>query len=184
MSLSTWLNRANAVVSFFSSVFFTVLFVVAATGPALLFASAPPQVSVAMAKASVRLGRLGYYYDRTQPQTELATIHFDLDADLSPLFNWNTKQLFVQLVAEYSTESYTTNQVTIWDDIIASKEDSVIKLKKKKGEYALSDISNKIGGLQANLSLQWDIMPHVGMLIHDKSAPHQITLPKIDGKKK
>lgn len=29
-----------------------------------------------------------------------------LSSDLSPLFNWNTKQVFVSLVAEYDTKTY------------------------------------------------------------------------------
>ncbi|CAM9774455.1 unnamed protein product, partial [Heterosigma akashiwo] len=33
-----------------------------------------------------------------------ALISFDLDADLTPAFNWNIKQLFVFVVAEYATE--------------------------------------------------------------------------------
>jgi signal peptidase complex subunit 3 len=28
---------------------------------------------------------------------------FDLQADLTPLFNWNVKQLFLYLTAEYTT---------------------------------------------------------------------------------
>ena len=49
--------------------------------------------------------------------TEYAFLNFDLDAgtkialilaysDLSSLFNWNTKQVFAYLVAEYSTSKY------------------------------------------------------------------------------
>ncbi|KAI9342527.1 signal peptidase 22kDa subunit [Obelidium mucronatum] len=184
MSLSTSLNRLNAVTSFFSSVFFGVLAVVAITGPALLYSASTPSVNVNMAKASVKMGRLGYYYDQKKPLTELATVHFDLNADLSPLFNWNTKQLFVFLVAEYRTDSHNFNQVTLWDDIITSKEESTIKLKRKKCKYLLSDISNKIAGVEANLTLHWDIMPHVGFLIADKSAPTLVTLPAVDQKKK
>ncbi|ORY49876.1 signal peptidase 22 kDa subunit [Rhizoclosmatium globosum] len=137
-----------------------------------------------MAKASVKMGRLGYYYDQKKPMTEIATVHFDLNADLSPLFNWNTKQLFVQLVAEYKTESHNTNQVTIWDDIITSKEDAIIKIKKKKGKYVLSDITGKIAGQEANLTLHWDLMPYVGLLIHDKTDGKRIRLPSVEEKKK
>ncbi|KAJ3065014.1 Signal peptidase complex subunit [Podochytrium sp. JEL0797] len=183
MSLNSWMNRGNAVVSFFSSVFFGVLAVVAVTGPMLLYSASTPTVNVNMAKASVKMGRLGYYYDAKQPMTELATVHFDLKADLTPLFNWNTKQLFVMLVAEYETDSHEFNQVTLWDDIISSKDEAMLKLKRKKCEYPFSDISHKVGGLDANLTLQWDIMPYVGLLIHDKSEPKRITLPTVEEKK-
>lgn len=36
---------------------------------------------------------------------------FDLQADLNPLFNWNAKQLFVFLTAEYETVDNKLNQV-------------------------------------------------------------------------
>ncbi|KAJ3249248.1 Signal peptidase complex subunit [Chytriomyces hyalinus] len=183
MSLSTALNRANAVASFFSSVFFAVLAVVAVTGPILLHSASTPDVKLAMAKASVKMGRIGHYYDSRQPTTEMATLHFDLKADLSPLFNWNTKQLFVFLVAEYSTPSHVTNQVTLWDDIITSKEDAVLSYRRKKAEYMFSDISKKISGIEANLTLHWDVMPYVGVLIHDQSAPTKIQLPVLEAKK-
>lgn len=37
---------------------------------------------------------------------------FDLQANLNPLFNWNAKQLFVFLMAEYETVDNKLNQVT------------------------------------------------------------------------
>jgi len=40
-------------------------------------------------------------------------MHFDLNADLTPVFNWNVKQLFVYLVAEYKTKNNQVNQVFI-----------------------------------------------------------------------
>ena len=38
---------------------------------------------------------------------------FDLQANLNPLFNWNAKQLFVFLMAEYETVDNKLNQVII-----------------------------------------------------------------------
>ena len=37
---------------------------------------------------------------------EYAFLNFDLEADLSSLFNWNTKQVFAYLVADYKTTKY------------------------------------------------------------------------------
>jgi len=71
-------------------------------------------------------GRPHYYSSKKE---EYAIIKFSLDADLSTLFTWNTKQLFVYITAEWpSTTSYgatitsnaTTNQAVIWDSIITS----------------------------------------------------------------
>ncbi|KAJ9105380.1 hypothetical protein QFC21_001749 [Naganishia friedmannii] len=47
-------------------------------------------------------------------------VRFDLEADLSPLFeSWNTKQLYVSLTADYNnTKEGSSNSVVIWDKII------------------------------------------------------------------
>lgn len=36
---------------------------------------------------------------------ENSKLIFDLESDLTPLFNWNTKQVFVYLTAEYPGKS-------------------------------------------------------------------------------
>jgi signal peptidase complex subunit 3 len=65
-----------------------------------------------------------HYYSPTK--TEYASIRFDLDADLSSLFGWNTKQVFAWVLATYpSTASNATgttelSQAVIWDTIINS----------------------------------------------------------------
>ncbi|CAI4213765.1 unnamed protein product [Parascedosporium putredinis] len=56
---------------------------------------------------------------------EYASIKFSLDADLSSLFTWNTKQLFVYVTAEWPDLSAgaganATNSAVIWDSIITS----------------------------------------------------------------
>lgn len=65
-------------------------------------------------------GRPHYYSTKRE---EYAQIRFDLDADLSPLFNWNTKQLFVYVYATYSSSDNANTQTRaseaiIWDSII------------------------------------------------------------------
>lgn len=37
-------------------------------------------------------------------KNDLAFLNFNLNADLEPLFNWNVKQLFLYLTAEYQTK--------------------------------------------------------------------------------
>ena len=37
-----------------------------------------------------------------------------MQADLNPLFNWNVKQLFLYLTAEYETPNNKLNQVLNW----------------------------------------------------------------------
>ena len=42
---------------------------------------------------------------RNHGQTDRAVLKFDIDADLSSVFHWNVKQLFVFLIAEYKSDT-------------------------------------------------------------------------------
>jgi signal peptidase complex subunit 3 len=72
---------------------------------------------------SVR-GRPHYYSTKKE---EYAHIRFDLDADLSSLFTWNTKQVFVWISATWPNANATAremgvgpNEAVIWDAIYTS----------------------------------------------------------------
>jgi signal peptidase complex subunit 3 len=65
-------------------------------------------------------GRPHHYSSKRE---EYATIRFSLDADLSSLFTWNTKQLFVYVTATWPDDqpsSNATNTAVIWDQIITA----------------------------------------------------------------
>lgn len=62
-------------------------------------------------------GRPHYYSSKKE---EYAIIRFSLDADLSSLFHWNTKEVFVYVTAEWPGPKNTTNSAVIWDSIITN----------------------------------------------------------------
>lgn len=80
--------------------------------------------------------------DRLQ---EYATVKFDFDADFTPLFNWNTKQVFVYLAANYPGSRYTTNEVIVWDKVITSKKKAQLKLRNREQKYGVNDITGQFG---------------------------------------
>ena len=47
-----------------------------------------------------------------------AILNLGINADLRSVFNWNVKQLFVYITAEYETEANVLNQVVVWDTIV------------------------------------------------------------------
>merc|ERR1712083_829450 len=49
-------------------------------------------------------------YAAGKEKNDLGFLTFDLQADLNPLFNWNVKQLFLYLTAEYETPNNKLNQ--------------------------------------------------------------------------
>ena len=74
----------------------------------------------------------------------MGNFYFDLEADLTELFHWNNKQLFVYILAEYETTQNDINQVVVWDRIIKRGEKMKLNLKRKvshfQGRFLTEDI--------------------------------------------
>ncbi|XP_050299883.1 signal peptidase complex subunit 3 isoform X1 [Anthonomus grandis grandis] len=104
-------------------------------------------------------------YSASRERNDLGYLSFDLRTDLTHLFNWNVKQLFLYLTAEYSTQSNALNQVVLWDKIILRKENAVLDFKNINTKYYFWDDGN---GLRNNknitLTLSWNIIPNAGLL--------------------
>lgn len=69
-------------------------------------------------------------------------ITFDLSSDLTALFNWNVKQLFLYLTAEYKTNENELNQVVLWDKIILRGENAILNYKDMHTKYYFWDDGN------------------------------------------
>ncbi|KAI9365478.1 signal peptidase subunit-domain-containing protein [Zopfochytrium polystomum] len=103
MSLSTFTARLNTVFAFFVTIMFSLLTMIAVSGPLLLYmpSSVPgaPRISV----SKLQIGK-GYYHSH-EKISDYGMLWFDLDADLRPLFNWNTKQLFIFVALDVRNEN-------------------------------------------------------------------------------
>ncbi|KAH6655127.1 signal peptidase-like protein [Truncatella angustata] len=110
------LTRIQNVFGFFTTVAFVVAAFIAASDFA---APRTPSASIKTTNVQVVKGRPHYYSTRKE---EYAIIKFSLDADLSSLFTWNTKQLFVYVTAEWASPAGAnqTNSAVIWDSIITA----------------------------------------------------------------
>ncbi|KAI5305772.1 Mitochondrial dicarboxylate transporter [Ascosphaera pollenicola] len=152
-------NRVQAVFGYFSSVAISLMVLIALSTS--LF-PADVKTSVELSGVKVLKGRPIYYAPRRE---EYAQIRFDLDAgqsvrhnicqcgvenlsfvvllvltfgalDLSSLFNWNTKQVFLYVLTSYPSsipDSNATTEAIIWDYIIPAKPSpySLASLKEK-----------------------------------------------------
>lgn len=99
---------------------------------------------------------------------ENARVNFDLDADLTPLFNWNTKQIFVYLQADYNggeNRPDISNTVTFWDKIITKKDNANLTLKNQRGSYSVYDIQKSFNNNNATIRLGYNVQPYVGALV-------------------
>ncbi|PQE28562.1 signal peptidase subunit protein [Rutstroemia sp. NJR-2017a WRK4] len=112
------LVRLQNVFGFFTSVMFVVAALIACTD---VIAPRTPAAEVVVKDIQVVKGRPHYYSTRKE---EYAHIRFSLTADLSSLFNWNTKQVFVYVSASWPSNSSTPeirdNEAVIWDTIITN----------------------------------------------------------------
>ncbi|KAF8326640.1 signal peptidase subunit-domain-containing protein [Cantharellus anzutake] len=64
-----------------------------------------------------------------------------VNIDLTSLFHWNTKQLFVYLTAEYTNSKGVKNDVVLWDRIVRRKGDARINIEGAKNKYVFRDFS-------------------------------------------
>ncbi|CAK7206034.1 Signal peptidase complex subunit [Sporothrix eucalyptigena] len=112
------LVRLQNAFGFFTTVVTVIACLIAATD---LLHARTPSATVRPAGLQVVRGRPHYY---SKKKEEYAVVRFHLDADLSSLFTWNTKQVFVYVTAEWGDEhanaTEATNTAVIWDKIITS----------------------------------------------------------------
>ncbi|KAL2354775.1 signal peptidase subunit-domain-containing protein [Cryomyces antarcticus] len=110
------LVRAQNVFGFFTTVAF---FVAALIALSVVVSPQSPSASLKLRNVQIVKGRPHYYSTKKE---EYAHVKFDLDADLSSLFNWNTKQIFLYITTTYPSLSPTEppSQAIVWDAIIPS----------------------------------------------------------------
>ncbi|KGL73418.1 Signal peptidase complex subunit 3, partial [Tinamus guttatus] len=84
---------------------------------------------------------------------------------LRSIFDWNVKQLFLYLSAEYSTKNNALNQVVLWDKIILRGDNPRLFLKDMKSKYFFFDDGNGLkGNRNVTLTLSWNVVPNAGIL--------------------
>ena len=104
-------------------------------------------------------------YSASRKKNDLGVLTFDLQTDLSPLFNWNVKQLFIYLTAEYQTKYNDLNQVVLWDKIILRGDNSMLDIKGMNTKYYFWDDGNGLkGNKNITMYLSWNIVPNAGIL--------------------
>ncbi|KAF7979833.1 hypothetical protein HWV62_40567 [Athelia sp. TMB] len=129
--------------------------------------TADPKGDLAITDVKLATGRDRRYTYKSQ---EYASVTFNVSADLTPLFNWNTKQLFLYLEAEYENAKGGKNDVVIWDRIVRRKEDAHINVVGRN-KYAFKDIANSFKKVPAaHYALKYNVMPYVGALTYGEAA--------------
>ncbi|XKL64643.1 hypothetical protein PGB90_004729 [Kerria lacca] len=171
--MHSFLSRANAVAAYALSVLACLTFLCFLS---TLFIDYRTEASINTIRTIVK-SISNYNSDRKA--NDLGHITVDLRADLSPLFNWNVKQLFVYLYAEYETSSNSLNQVILWDKIIRRGENANLNFKNMNLKYYFWDDGNGLkGNKNITLTLSWNIIPNAGCLSHVNAVgQHSFSFP-------
>lgn len=157
--MNTLLSRVNAIFAFTLSTLAGLTFLCFLT---TAFNDYRTTVAMSTAKTVVRMMP---DYSTTREKLDLGFVTFDLQADLTSLFNWNVKQIFLYLTAEYETENNVLNQVVLWDKIIQRGENAVLDYRSMNSKYYFWDDGNGLkGNKNVTLTLSWNIIPNSGML--------------------
>ncbi|CAO3615890.1 unnamed protein product [Cunninghamella echinulata] len=166
-------QRGNIIFSFALSAFGCVLAIISIISALQSYGTPLQALSVDTKTLRVATRRYGPAPDR---------YNYRNSKNFTPLFNWNTKQIFVSVVADYESKTHNRNKIVIWDSIITDKEKANLKLRKVPNKYALIDYSGKWNYETANLTLHWDVTPHVGLLQngHSSNALASIVLSPVN----
>ncbi|EJT99215.1 signal peptidase subunit [Dacryopinax primogenitus] len=179
---SSW-NRVSTIFSHASTALMVLLGLVAATSYLTLPSVEPGNIEIKNVHVYVSL------LEAYKPN-EAASLRFDLDVDLRPLFTWNTKQLFVYLVVDYLDGPNTTlpssstgageglvyskrpgNEIVVWDRIVTREREARLRIEAGKTKYTLRAVGKKFFGAEPfRARLMYNIMPWVGILSYGTAA--------------
>jgi len=154
------MNRGNNLVAFTMTTMSVLTFLCFAS-TALTNYTDPVDYSVKVNK--IRLRSIQNY--RESENSDLGILKFDLQADFSPVFNWNVKQLYIYLLAEYPTEKNVKNQIVLWDKIMLREHNQQLNMNNHAMKYYFKDTgAGLIGNDNVTVTLHWNVVPNAGQL--------------------
>jgi hypothetical protein len=172
------ITRVQNAFGFFTSCAFALAALIAALSIIPIPAPASlPSASISVRNVQVVKGRPHYYSTKRE---EYANIRFDLNADLSSLFTWNTKQLFVYVMASYpssNTVGAGSSDAVIWDVIIPAPS-TPYSFQNLKARYFPEKNTKSTRARKPSTSSKTKELVKPGMLALKNQKPkYQITDP-------
>ncbi|KIS70186.1 signal peptidase complex subunit SPC3 [Mycosarcoma maydis] len=166
------LSRLNAV----SALATTIILVLVVLIDVTRSNSHKPTGQVVINQLELVRGKAAWHMDRSIQ--DFVQVDFNIDADFAPLFDWNTKQVFVSLSASYDSAKHVS-EVVIWDRILRSKQDAHVALNTAKNKYGFREVSRSFKDItNTTFTLKYNIMPKVGLLHYaDEFTSQSIPIP-------
>ncbi|XP_060692606.1 signal peptidase complex subunit 3-like [Hemiscyllium ocellatum] len=163
--MNSSMSRFNSLLAFTVTVLAALTFLVFLS---TMFQQPRVPVSIRVSGISLKI------YEDYTGNHDLGSINFSIFVDLAPVFNWNVKQLFLYLTAEYATAKNKLNQVILWDKILQRGENTRLNLQNMSPKYLLLDDGNGLIGNNVSLSLSWNIVPNAGILYLIPASGHKV----------
>lgn len=85
--------------------------------------------------------------------------------------------MYVYVVAEYASKTHIRNEVIVWDSILSSKKDALVKRKGQNNKYSLKDHGYGLRGRDIQLKFKYNILPYMGPLLYGENGLSQFTTP-------
>lgn len=174
--MHTFLSRLNALFAFSLSIvaLLTLMFALSTSYKSY---DKLAQIDMKTVKSLVR--RMPDYNMPDAKENDLGLVQFDLDANFEDCFDWNVKQLFIYLTANYKTQDNIINQVVLWDYVLNRGEKGQLKLRNQNPEYYMWDDGFGLkGNNNVTLTLSMNIIPNAGFLqTADSPIVHTFTFP-------
>ncbi|KAF8507470.1 signal peptidase 22kDa subunit [Hysterangium stoloniferum] len=168
-------QRINGISALLSSCLLALLGAIALSSLAIQATRPTPEGVLEIKPLKVFKGQAEHFRHKKE---EFAFYQFDYEGDLTSLFDWNTKQLFVYLTAEYVNAQGVKNDVVIWDRIVRRKKDAKLRIRKAKNKYRFKELSTSFKGVSpANFTLKYNLMPHIGLLTYGTVGTTPVAIP-------
>lgn len=160
--MHTFLSRLNALFAFSLSIA-ALLTLIFALSTSYKSYDTLAKIELKTVKAFVR--RMHDYSMPNSAENDLGLMQFNLDADFEDCFDWNVKQLFIYLTANYKTAGNVLNQVVLWDYVLNRGEKGQLRLRNQNPEYYFWDDGFGLkGNDNVTLTLSMNIIPNAGFL--------------------
>jgi signal peptidase complex subunit 3 len=155
--MDSYSNRASTLFTTFTTVLFTFA---ALNHLTYYFHTASPVATIVVSpNAVVEFSEYKTY------RADQLKFEFEYSYDFSSEYNWNVNQLYLFVVASYTTDKNQRNEVVVHDKIIREKRDYKASNLKLKNKYMLRDeFKGLMAGKSITLSVRYQVMPVFGLL--------------------
>lgn len=85
--------------------------------------------------------------------------------------------MYVYVVAEYESKSHIRNEVVVWDSILSSREQALVKRIGQANKYSLRDHGYGLRGADVQLRFKYNILPYMGPLMYGEEGIDEFTVP-------